>query len=273
MGIMTAIDKSIQCIWDLNLRSRNHEPCAQVEMPSSSVHNRPIQPTKVNAKQATILNFLCYRGFLKFGLITTIGSTFIIGVLLLCIGRRMLAVQAEVAAAFLAKFQLQPKEEQALREPVTQEFFDALDRVKAIHDDVKILLRSNQQTAGLEIMEQMALHEEAAYERLYRWAQNDCRGLTRDSCDVSPLLIRALACLQPRPVLFKYVIDEFGAARRSAVVRCFIEALTRGGASGTPRPIEMHCHDPLRRRPLGPSEPMQWLLTCGYLPMLYPFKC
>uniref|UniRef100_A0A8C4R0V2 Conserved oligomeric Golgi complex subunit 6 n=1 Tax=Eptatretus burgeri TaxID=7764 RepID=A0A8C4R0V2_EPTBU len=159
---------------------------------------------------------------------------------------RMLAVQAEVAAAFLAKFQLQPKEEQALREPVTQEFFDALDRVKAIHDDVKILLRSNQQTAGLEIMEQMALHEEAAYERLYRWAQNDCRGLTRDSCDVSPLLIRALACLQPRPVLFKYVIDEFGAARRSAVVRCFIEALTRGGASGTPRPIEMHCHDPLR---------------------------
>uniref|UniRef100_UPI00358F324D conserved oligomeric Golgi complex subunit 6 isoform X1 n=2 Tax=Myxine glutinosa TaxID=7769 RepID=UPI00358F324D len=159
---------------------------------------------------------------------------------------RMLAVQAQVAAAFLAKFQLQPKEEQALREPVTQEFFDALDRVKAIHDDVKILLRSNQQTAGLEIMEQMALHEEAAYERLYRWAQSDCRGLTRDSCDVSPILIRALACLQPRPVLFKYVIDEYGAARRSAVVRCFIEALTRGGASGTPRPIEMHCHDPLR---------------------------
>jgi len=30
------------------------------------------------------------------------------------------------------------------------------------------------------------------------------------------------------------------------VVRGFIDALTRGGPGGTPRPIEMHSHDPLR---------------------------
>uniref|UniRef100_A0A8C9FJV4 Conserved oligomeric Golgi complex subunit 6 n=1 Tax=Pavo cristatus TaxID=9049 RepID=A0A8C9FJV4_PAVCR len=48
--------------------------------------------------------------------------------------------------------------------------------------------------------------------------------------------------------LLKYTLDEFGTARRSAVVRGFIDALTRGGLGGTPRPIEMHSHDPLRYR-------------------------
>lgn len=46
--------------------------------------------------------------------------------------------------------------------------------------------------------------------------------------------------------LCRYTLDEFGTARRCAVVRGFIDALTRGGLGGTPRPIEMHSHDPMR---------------------------
>uniref|UniRef100_A0A8C8A1S9 Conserved oligomeric Golgi complex subunit 6 n=1 Tax=Oryzias sinensis TaxID=183150 RepID=A0A8C8A1S9_9TELE len=121
-----------------------------------------------------------------------------------------------------------------------------LSRVKQIHEDVKILLRTNQQTAGLEIMEQMAVLQETSYEQLYRWAQNECRGLTQETCDISPVLTQAMEALQDRPVLYKYTLDEFGTARRCAVVRGFIDALTRGGPGGTPRPIEMHSHDPLR---------------------------
>ncbi len=34
--------------------------------------------------------------------------------------------------------------------------------------------------------------------------------------------------------------------RRNAILRAFIDALTRGGPGGTPRPIELHAHDPLR---------------------------
>lgn len=53
---------------------------------------------------------------------------------------------------------------------------------------------------------------------------------------------------RPRRVSGRYTLDEFGTARRSTVVRGFIDALTRGGPGGTgaPRPIEMHSHDPLR---------------------------
>ncbi|XP_053564378.1 conserved oligomeric Golgi complex subunit 6 [Bombina bombina] len=161
-----------------------------------------------------------------------------------------LEIRAQVADAFLAKFQLTSDEMNVLRGsregPLTAEFFKVLERVKQIHNDVKLLLRTNQQTAGLEIMEQMALLQETSYERLYRWTQNECRTLTQESCDISPILSQAMAALQDRPVLYKYTLDEFGTARRSAVVRGFIDALTRGGPGGTPRPIEMHSHDPLR---------------------------
>ncbi|XP_006628258.1 conserved oligomeric Golgi complex subunit 6 [Lepisosteus oculatus] len=161
-----------------------------------------------------------------------------------------LEIRAQVAQAFLAKFQLTAEEMNVLRgsrdTPVTEDFFKALGRVKQIHDDVKILLRTNQQTAGLEIMEQMALLQETSYEQLYRWAQNECRGLTQETCDITPVLSQAMEALQDRPVLYKYTLDEFGTARRCAVVRGFIDALTRGGAGGTPRPIEMHSHDPMR---------------------------
>uniref|UniRef100_A0A2K6FKC7 Conserved oligomeric Golgi complex subunit 6 n=1 Tax=Propithecus coquereli TaxID=379532 RepID=A0A2K6FKC7_PROCO len=74
----------------------------------------------------------------------------------------------------------------------------------------------------------------------------ECRTLTQESCDISPVLTQAMEALQDRPVLYKYTLDEFGTARRSTVVRGFIDALTRGGPGGTPRPIEMHSHDPLR---------------------------
>uniref|UniRef100_A0A8C2JXI4 Component of oligomeric golgi complex 6 n=1 Tax=Cyprinus carpio TaxID=7962 RepID=A0A8C2JXI4_CYPCA len=122
---------------------------------------------------------------------------------------------SQVAQAFLSKFQLSATEMATLLSqrdgPITEDFFRALNGVKNIHKDVKVLLRTNQQTAGLEIMEQMAVLQETTYEQL--------------RLRVS---VQAMACLQDRPVLYKYTLDEFGTARRPAVVR------------------EMHSHDPLR---------------------------
>lgn len=44
----------------------------------------------------------------------------------------------------------------------------------------------------------------------------------------------------------RYVLDEYATARRAVLVRGFLDALTLGGPGGTPRPIEMHGHDPQR---------------------------
>ena len=53
--------------------------------------------------------------------------------------------------------------------------------------------------------------------------------MTNDMPDISGGLCKAVEALQDRQVLLKYTLDELGAARRTAVVRCFIDALTRGG--------------------------------------------
>uniref|UniRef100_A0A8C1NTV7 Component of oligomeric golgi complex 6 n=2 Tax=Cyprinus carpio TaxID=7962 RepID=A0A8C1NTV7_CYPCA len=142
-----------------------------------------------------------------------------------------LEVRAQVAQAFLSKFQLSATEMATLLSqrdgPITEDFFRALNGVKNIHKDVKVLLRTNQQTAGLEIMEQMAVLQETTYEQL-RLRVSVCSGPYTHT-HTHTQWSQAMACLQDRPVLYKYTLDEFGTARRPAVVRGFIDAQTCGG--------------------------------------------
>ncbi len=160
---------------------------------------------------------------------------------------RQLEMKAKVVDAFLSKFELTQEERLLLSgsgNGIDDKFFDTIDRVKQIHEDCKVLLRTSQQRAGLEIMESMAMHLEAAYELLYHWTQNQCRMMNTDFPEVTANLRRALKQLRERPILFQYCVDEYSIARRMALVRCFIDALTREGTSG--RPIELHSHDPVR---------------------------
>lgn len=156
-----------------------------------------------------------------------------------------LSIQETIAKAFINTFQITPTELSALRDTnITNDFFFALERVQTIHGNCRTLMQSGHQTLALEIMEQMSLYQEAALERLYRWAQSYCKNI--ENPGTSQLLTRALSKLQDRPVLFKYVVSEYCTHRRSVLVRVFLDALTKGGPGGTPKPIEMSAHDPQR---------------------------
>lgn len=168
---------------------------------------------------------------------------------------RLLEMKSKVVASFLSKFELTPEELETITRRLRQggyvqggaideRFFEAVGRVKQIHEDCKALLRTSQQRAGLEIMEAMAMHLETAYEQLYHWAQSQCRLMVGELPETSATLRRALGELRQRPVLFQYCVDEYGIARRMALVQAFIDALTREGSAG--RPIELHSHDPVR---------------------------
>ena len=158
---------------------------------------------------------------------------------------RTLELRDTVVTSFLARFQLSREEVGILvGGTVGEELFTVLQRVRRIHEDCKLLLRSSQQRVGLEIMEAMAMHLEEGYERLYHWTQSQCRSMTGDLPSSSPALRRALQELKERPILYKYCIDEYVLARRSALVQGFIDALTRGTGGG--RPIELVSHDPVR---------------------------
>ncbi|ORX43080.1 oligomeric complex COG6 [Hesseltinella vesiculosa] len=155
-----------------------------------------------------------------------------------------------LAKKFLDKFTLSQEEVQILTSnssPVNGAFFDALDHLQRIHNDCRLLLTSTHQQTGIQIMESLSLHQEAAYDKLYRWTQLESRSsFGGDSIDVSSLMTKALYSLRHRPVLFRTILDEISMARREAVGHAFMTALTRGGPGGTPRPIELQAHDSLR---------------------------
>ena len=158
---------------------------------------------------------------------------------------RTLEMREIIVEAFLERFQLSKEEVGVLLGGAVGEgLFTVLQRVKRIHEDCKLLLRSSQQRVGLEIMEEMAMHLEEGYERLYHWTQSHCRSMTGELPASSPILRKALQELKERPILYKYCVDEYVLARRSAIVQGFLNALTRGSGGG--RPIELISHDPVR---------------------------
>lgn len=163
---------------------------------------------------------------------------------------KKLSMQQDVANAFIKSFELNSSEIAVLHgpsreSPITEEFFTVVNRVQEIHSSCRILMQSGYQTLALDIMQRMTLLQEAALERLYRWTQNQCRHIENEH--LAPLLIKAMGKLQERPVLFKYILDEYCTARRSVLAGSFIDALTLGkNVAGAPNPIEMHAHDPKR---------------------------
>nr|CAG4640750.1 EOG090X03SX [Eulimnadia texana] len=178
------------------------------------------------------------------------------------IERRSLAINQEIFAAFDERLQATKTKTKELLSsmlqlnsengdspgpssdsPVTAEFFAALERAQQIHQKCRQLLQYAPQTTALNIMEQMSLYQEAALERLYRWTQAQCRNT--EASESNQLLTKAIGWLQDRPVLLKYVVDEYCTARRAIVVRSFLDALTGGGSYGS-RPMELHAHDPPR---------------------------
>lgn len=156
--------------------------------------------------------------------------------------------QRQMAAHFLERFQLSDAELAALKaSELRVPFFAALARVRRIHSECKLLLRTQHQRAGLEIMDSMAMHQEAAYRRLYRWVKSECNSaLADDAPELHALLPLALDALRERVVLHGYALEDIGRTRGAALGQAFAAALTAGGPGGVPRPIEMHAHDPLR---------------------------
>jgi conserved oligomeric Golgi complex subunit 6 len=162
--------------------------------------------------------------------------------------RNKLSIHHDVATKLLSHFQLSPADHQILYgktrdEKIASDFFRVLDQVQSIHNDCRLLMQNGFETIASDIMEEMTMLQEAGLERLYRWTQSHCRNIDTTT-ELTVLVIEAMQRLQDRPVLFKYVVDEYATNRRSVLVKQFIEALTIGGNGS--KPIEMHITDPKR---------------------------
>ncbi|SCV74768.1 BQ2448_7797 [Microbotryum intermedium] len=166
--------------------------------------------------------------------------------------RATTTVQQSLVHLFLTRFSLTDDELRILtsREiPVGPELFAAMNKTERIRKDCRALLsgEAGQGTqAGLDIMEYTSQHLEAAYAKIFKWCTFEARGFGKDVLEVSSTMRSAIERLRFRPELLNEVLDLLGATRSTAILNLFLDALTRGGPSGLPRPIELHAHDPIR---------------------------
>ena len=133
---------------------------------------------------------------------------------------------------------------------VDDDFFQALARVKRIHKDCQVLLGTENQRLGLELMEQSSRNLNSAYQKLYRWIQREFKSLNLENPQMSTIIRRALKALSERPTLFQSCLNCFAEAREHVLLDSFYSALS-GPNDGqdddqATKPIEYHSHDPLR---------------------------
>ncbi|TFK31706.1 oligomeric complex COG6-domain-containing protein [Crucibulum laeve] len=157
-----------------------------------------------------------------------------------------------IISLFLARFTLSEEEVEAMTSrdvPIGQRFFQAMDKTERIREDCRVLMAGEDgpSQAGLDIMASTSSNLEHGYEKILRWCSNEFRQIGRDiQLEVSHTMREAVARLRKRPELLTEALTILAETRQSTLQSSFITALTRGGPSGLPRPIELHAHDPMR---------------------------
>ncbi|TVY40221.1 Conserved oligomeric Golgi complex subunit [Lachnellula occidentalis] len=135
-------------------------------------------------------------------------------------------------------------------EPVDDRFFAVLTRAKQIQTDCEILLGTENQRLGLEVMDQISKNLNGAFQKLYRWIQREFKTLNLENPQISSAIRRALRVLAERPSLFQSCLDFFAEAREHILTDAFYTALTGTSVNGqedtSVKPIELVAHDPLR---------------------------
>ncbi|KAL8695349.1 MAG: hypothetical protein Q9218_000108 [Villophora microphyllina] len=135
-------------------------------------------------------------------------------------------------------------------EAIDEHFFAILAKMKQVHSDCKILLGSENQRLGLELMEQSSKYLNSGYQKLYRWIQKEFKTLDLENPNINAFIRRSLRALAERPALFESCLENFSEARDSILTDGFYTALTGSSVDqnhdSTMKPIEFHAHDALR---------------------------
>ncbi|TFK72867.1 oligomeric complex COG6 [Pluteus cervinus] len=166
--------------------------------------------------------------------------------------RQEVEEKKSIVTLFLARFTLNEEDIVALTSrdvPVGKLFFEAMDKTEQIRRDCRVLMAGEDgpTKAGLDIMASTSSYLEQGFEKISRWCTNEFRELGRETIiDVTPTLQEAIKRLRSRPELLTEVLSMLSQIRQATLLSSFITALTRGGPSGLPRPIELHAHDPMR---------------------------
>ncbi|MCJ1322891.1 Golgi transport complex subunit 6 [Xylographa vitiligo] len=135
--------------------------------------------------------------------------------------------------------------------PVDDKFFANLPRLKKVHKDCQVLLGSENQQLGLDLMEKSSRDLNTAFQKLYRWVQKEFRNLNLENPQMNASIRRSLRVLAERPTIFQSCLDFFAESRERNLSDSFYAALTGTSSNSeaedlTTKPIEYNAHEPLR---------------------------
>jgi hypothetical protein len=165
--------------------------------------------------------------------------------------KKQIETKQQILNAFHSHFIISNEDSTILTstaEPVNEDFFQTLTRVKKTHHDCEVLLGTEDQRLGLEVLEQSSKQLNAAFQKLYRWIQKEFKTLDLENPQINASVRRSLRVLAERPALFQSCLDFFAEAREHILSDSFHTALT-GSSEMTAietKPIEFQAHDPLR---------------------------
>ncbi|KAG9015159.1 Golgi transport complex subunit 6 [Tulasnella sp. JGI-2019a] len=166
--------------------------------------------------------------------------------------RQATAARQSIISLFLSRFSLTESETQAITSrdvPVGRELFDAMDRIATIRSDCRVLLsgEDGETKAGLDVMSLTSSLLDQGFQKLTRWCSFEFRQMGRDAnLEVDDVMREAVRRLRQRTELLNDSLKILSEVRQNTVLNAFLDALTRGGPGGLPRPIELHAHDPTR---------------------------
>ncbi|MCJ1403389.1 Golgi transport complex subunit 6 [Xylographa trunciseda] len=168
--------------------------------------------------------------------------------------RQETEIKKQLLGAFNAHFVISDDDLESLispNTPVDERFFTNLPRLKRVHKDCQVLLGSENQQLGLDLMDKSSRDLNAAFQKLYRWIQKEFRSLNLENPQMNASLRKSLRVLAERPTLFQSCLDFFAESRERNLSDSFYAALTGTSSNSqaddlTTKPIEYNAHEPLR---------------------------
>lgn len=166
--------------------------------------------------------------------------------------RHQVETRKSIVTLFLDRFTLTDVEIDALTSrdvPLGSRFFLAMDKTARIRVDCRVLMSGEDgpTKTGMDIMSTTSSYLEQGYDKIYRWCTLEFRRMgTENHLEVSPTMVESVRRLSQRPELLSEALAVLSQTKQNALLNLFLNALTRGGPSGLPRPIELHAHDPIR---------------------------
>jgi hypothetical protein len=143
--------------------------------------------------------------------------------------RRKLENKAAVAAAVLEKTQLTQAEYDLLMDQgaeVDAKFFETLQRLIALQSTSLLLEGQDFRVLKLGLDDYISHLYEAAFERLFRYVQFQCRILENESFELLPGFHTAVKLLRSRPVYYEHCRNEILSKRQAFLQKALLELIS-----------------------------------------------